>query len=74
MGKNTVEAKQWLDKRYGESALKKSTVIDWYAKFKRGRANTDDAERSSRLKSAVVPENIIKAYKIVLGDRQLKMR
>ena len=34
MGKNTVEAKQWLDKCYGDSALGKSTIIDWYAEFK----------------------------------------
>ena len=28
MGKNTVEAKQWLDKSYGDSAPRKSTIID----------------------------------------------
>lgn len=58
MGKNTVEAKQWFDKRYGDSAPGKSTIIDWYAEFKCGRTN-DDAERFGRPKSAVVPENII---------------
>ena len=36
MGKNTVEAKQWLYKRCGDSALGKSTIIDWYAEFKHG--------------------------------------
>ncbi|KOX79637.1 hypothetical protein WN51_02903, partial [Melipona quadrifasciata] len=45
------EAKQWLDKRYGDFAPGKSTIIDWYAEFKRGRTNTDDAERSGRPKS-----------------------
>ena len=60
MGKNTVEAKQWLDKRYGESAPGKSTIIDCYAEFKRGRTNTDHAKRSGRPKSAVVPDNITK--------------
>ena len=74
MGKNTVETKQWLDKRYGVSAPGKSTIIDRYAEFKRGRTNTDDAERSRRPKSAVIPENITKVYKIVLGDRKLKLR
>ena len=73
MGKNTVEAKQWLYKRYGDSAPGKSTIIDRYAEFKRGRTNTDDAERSGRPKSAVIPENITKVYKIVLDDRKLKL-
>ena len=35
--------------------------------------NTDDTERSGRLKSAVVPENITKVHNIVLCDRKLKL-
>ena len=73
MGKNTVDAKQWLDRRYGDSASGKSTIIDWYAEFKRGRTNTDDAERFGRPKSAVVPKNITKVHKIVLGNRKLEL-
>ena len=74
MGKNTVEAKQWLYKRYGDSAPGKSTIIDWYVEFKRGRTNTDDAERSGRPKSAVVLGNITKVHKIVSGDLKLRLR
>lgn len=74
MGKNTVGAKQWLDKHYGDSAPGKSTIIDWYAEFKRGRTSTVDAERSGRPKSAVVPENIKNVHKIVLKDRKMKLR
>ena len=50
MGKNTVEAKKRLDKRYGDTAPEKLTIIDWYAELKHGPANTDYAERSSRSK------------------------
>ena len=74
MGKNTVKAKKWLDKCYGNSAPGKSTIIDRYAEFKRGRTNTDDAERWGRPKSAIVPENIRKVNKIVLGDPKSKLR
>ena len=35
MGKNTAVAKQWLAKHYGDPAPGKSTIIDWYAEFKR---------------------------------------
>ena len=72
--KNIVEAKQWLDKRYRDAAPGESTSIEWYAKFKRDHTNTDDTERSSLPKSAVVPENITKVHKIVLGDRKLELR
>ena len=74
MRKNTFEAKQWLYKRYRDSAPGKSTIIDWYAEFKCDRASTDDTERFGRPKSAVVPENITKVHKIVLGDRKSKLR
>ena len=68
MGKNTVGAKQGLDKHYGDSAPGKLTIIDWYAEFKRGRTSTDDP------KSAVVPENIKNVHNIVLKDRKMKLR
>ena len=74
MGNKTVEEKQWLDKRYGNSIPGKSTIIDQYAELKRGRINTDKAERSGGQKSAFVPENITKVHKIVLHDRKLKFR
>ena len=74
MRKNTVESKQWLEERYRDSAPEKSTIIDWYAEFKRGPTNTDDAERSGRPKSSVFPENITKVHKMVLGDRKLNLR
>ena len=66
MEKNTVKAKQWLNKRYGDSASGKSTTIDSYAELKRGRTNTDDAERSGDPKSAVVHENITKVHNSIL--------
>lgn len=50
-GKNTVEANQWLDKHYSNSAPCKSTIKDWYNEFKRGRTDTKDAERSGRPKT-----------------------
>ena len=52
----------------------KLTNIDRYDEFKRGRTNTDNAERSGHPKLAVVPENIKKFDKIVSGDRKLKLR
>ena len=55
-----------LDKRYEDSAPGKSIIIDWCAEFKRGRTNTDDAERFGRPKSAVVPKNITRVHNSIL--------
>jgi len=73
-GKNTVEAKSWLDDEFPESAPGKSTIKEWYAKFKRGEMSTEDGERSGRPKEAVIDENIKKIHKIILNDRKLKLK
>ena len=52
MGKNTVQARQWLDKCYSDSAPSETTVKRWYADFKCGRTDTNDPERSGCLNSA----------------------
>ena len=57
MDKNTLQAKQWLEKCYSDSAPSKQMVELWFADFKRDSTNCDDAERSGRPTSAVVPEN-----------------
>ena len=73
MGKNTVQAKQWLEKCYPGSTPSRQMIEKWFADFKRSRINTDDAERSGRPNLAVVPENI-KVHKMVLAIRKLKLR
>ena len=72
-GKNTVEVKSWLAEEFPGSAPGKSTIIDWYAKFKRGEMSTEDGERSGRRKEAVTDENIKKVHKIILNDRKVKL-
>ena len=69
MGKNTVQAKQWFDKFYPASAPSRQIVMKWFADFKHGRTNTDDAERSGHPNSAlvpVVPGNIKKVHKMFI--------
>lgn len=73
MGKSAKDAKIWLDTHYPGTAPGNSTVKHWYNEFKRGRTNTDDAERSGRPKEAVTPENIKKVRKMILNDRKLKL-
>ena len=45
-GKNTVQAKQWLDNYYLDSAPSETTVKRWYADFKRSHTDTNHAECS----------------------------
>ena len=74
MKKNTVQAQQWLEKYYGDSAPSKTTICRWYAEFKRGRTDTEDAERSGRSNEVLTSETIKKVYQIVFENRKLKLR
>ena len=74
MGKNTVQAKQWIEKCYPDSCPSKATICRWFAEFKRGRTDTNDAERSGRPVEAVTPENVSEVRKIVMKDRKVKLR
>ncbi|KAF7263187.1 hypothetical protein GWI33_003521 [Rhynchophorus ferrugineus] len=41
-GKNTVEAETWLDAEFPDTAPGKSTIKDWYAKFRSGETSTEE--------------------------------
>ena len=73
MGKNTVQAKQWLDKCYSDSALSETMIKRWYADFKCGCTDTNDAEHPGCTNSAVFLENTKKLHKLFLADRKLKL-
>ena len=63
-----------------DSALSETTVKRWYASYKCGRTDTNDAECSGCPNLAVVPENTKKLLKkknkikkIILADCKLKL-
>lgn len=70
-GKNTVQAKAWLDKRYPNSGnsmeSNRGTVI------KRGSTNTNDAERFDYPVEMVRPKKLRKFHKLVLANRKVKL-
>ena len=73
MGRNTFQAKQCLDKCYSDSVPSKTMVKRWYAEFKRGCTDTDDAECSGHPNLAVVLENNKKLHKLFLTDHKLEL-
>ena len=73
MGKNTVQAKQWLDKCFFDSAQSETTVKRWYGDFKCSHTDPNDAECSGRPNLADVPENTKKLNKLVLANCKLKL-
>ena len=73
MGKNTVQAQLCLEKGYPDSVPLKTTICRSYADFKRGRTDTNGAERSGRPNDAVIPVNMKKVLKVVMDNRKGKL-
>ena len=73
MVKNTVQAKQWLDKCYSGFAQSETMIKRWYADFKCGHTDTNDVECSGHPNLAFVSENTKKLHEFVLADHKLKL-
>ncbi len=73
-GKDTIKTTVWwFNKHYPNFAPGKLTIIDWFAEFKHGRMNTDDALLPGCLKEVVTLKNIVQVYKIILANCQVKL-
>ncbi|KAF7272215.1 hypothetical protein GWI33_014984 [Rhynchophorus ferrugineus] len=68
IGKYTVEAKTWLDAEFSDTALGKSIIKDWYAKFRPGEMSTEDGECSGRPKEVVTKKVVTKTLKNPQND------
>jgi hypothetical protein len=51
LGKSTSETLQMLTEAYGTDAMKKSSIFEWCKRFKEGREDTKEDERTRRLKT-----------------------
>ncbi|KAF7272296.1 hypothetical protein GWI33_014920 [Rhynchophorus ferrugineus] len=67
-----LKGKIQLKQKFG-TAPGKSTIKDWYAKFRLGEMNTEDGERSGHPKEVAAEENIKKIHKMILIERKLKL-
>ncbi|XP_040581185.1 uncharacterized protein [Lepeophtheirus salmonis] len=52
----------------------KTTLKRWFTDFKRSGTDIDDAERPGGPNEAVIPENIEKNLKIIMGSRKVKLQ
>ena len=71
--KTTVQAKQWLDKSYSDSAPSETMVNRWYTDFKCSHTDTNDTECSGHTNLTVVLENTKTLHKLILADCKLKL-
>jgi hypothetical protein len=57
LGKSASETLQMLTEAYGADAMKKSSVFEWYKRFKLGQEDMKDDKRTGRPKTHQTDEN-----------------
>ena len=63
-----------LTKAYGESAMSKTRVYEWYKRFQDGREDVEDNERPGRPSTSTTDENVGKVKEMVMNDRRITIR
>jgi len=74
IGKTATEMYQLLQQAYGEDAMGRTQVFDWFHRFKEGRTSTESDPRSGRLSTSRNEEMIDKVITIVPNNRRLTVR
>jgi predicted transposase YdaD len=74
LGKSVSETLQMLTEAYRADAMKKSSVFELHKRFKEGREDVKDGERTGRPKTHRTDESVEKVRKLVRSDRRLSVR
>jgi hypothetical protein len=69
LGKSTSETLQMLTEAYCSDTMNKSSVFEWHKRFKEGRDDVKDVERTGCLKTHRKDENVEKVQKLIHSDR-----
>lgn len=75
--RNNISASEtiiMLQKAYGEEALSKTRIYEWYKMFKEGREEVGDEERRGRPMTSINDQNIEQVKDLVLKNRRLTIR
>ncbi|UYV71570.1 hypothetical protein LAZ67_8003713 [Cordylochernes scorpioides] len=63
-----------LHTAYGDAVMSQRRVFKWYKRFKDGREDTADNERSGRPSTSTTPEKVDKVLELVREDRRITVR
>jgi hypothetical protein len=66
LGKNASKTLQILTEAYDADAIKTSSVFEWHERFKEGREDVKDDERTGHPKTHRTDENMEEVRKLVV--------
>ena len=73
-GKSATETLQMVNAAYGDQALSRLNVFQWYGRFHDGREDIEDGPRSGRPTECCNDNNIEKISQLLLQKRHLSLR
>jgi hypothetical protein len=73
-GKTANETFQLIKQAYGNNALYRTPVFEWYARFRDGRVNLEDDESSGRPTAVRTPVIIQTVRELISTDRRMTLR
>jgi len=59
---------------YGQDAMSRKCVYDWFARFRAGKESVEDEPRSGRSSTSRTVENIERVRVLLAKDRRLTLR
>lgn len=68
--KTPAETLVMLKTAYGDTALSKTRVYEWFQRFKSGKMSIEDQPRSGRPSTSRIDENVKKIHTLILEDRR----
>jgi len=68
LGKSASEMLLVLQQVYGDTALNKSAVYNWFSRFKNGQEKLEDDQRSGRPSTSRIAEMIEKVRQLIQCD------
>uniref|UniRef100_A0A8C3CC15 Transposase n=1 Tax=Cairina moschata TaxID=8855 RepID=A0A8C3CC15_CAIMO len=74
LGKMGKETHDMIKEAYGDAAMGRSGVFEWHKLFREGRERVEDDDRSRRLSTSKINENVSRVKNLLNHDHRMSIR